>query len=74
MIGGASRLVNEYKHLPKIPSKYPIFEPLTRFTHLKRTEMRTNLEILSDAWQVLKGQRGLALGTLLVYILIVGTL
>ena len=36
--------------------------------------MRTNLEILSDAWQVLKGQRGLALGTLLVYILIVGTL
>jgi uncharacterized membrane protein len=36
--------------------------------------MRTNLEILSDAWQVLKGQRGLALGTLLVYILIVGIL
>lgn len=36
--------------------------------------MRTNLEILSDAWQVLKGQRSLALGTLLVYILIVGTL
>jgi uncharacterized membrane protein len=36
--------------------------------------MRTNLEILSDAWLVLKGQRGLALGTLLVYILIVGIL
>jgi uncharacterized membrane protein len=36
--------------------------------------MRTNLEILSDAWQVLKGQRGLALGTLFVYILIVGIL
>ena len=66
MIGGASRLVNEYKHLPNFPSNYPIFEPLTRFTHLKRTEMRTNLEILSDAWQVLKGQRGLALGILLV--------
>ncbi len=74
MIRGASRLVNEYKHLPKIPLKSPTFEPLTRFTHLKRTEMRTNLEILSDAWQVLKGQRGLALGTLLVYILIVGIL
>lgn len=36
--------------------------------------MRTNLEILSDAWQVLKGQRGLALGTLFVYMLILGTL
>jgi len=36
--------------------------------------MRTNLEILSDAWQVLKGQRRLALGTLFVYMLILGTL
>jgi uncharacterized membrane protein len=74
MVGGTSRLVNEYKHLPKSHPKALFSNDFTHLKHLKRTEMRTNLEILSDAWQSLKGQRGLALGTLLVYILIVGTL
>lgn len=36
--------------------------------------MRTNLEILSDAWQSLKGQRALAFGVLFVYLIVTGIL
>lgn len=36
--------------------------------------MRTNLEILSDAWLALKGQRAMAFGVILAYFIILGVL